>query len=104
MAPTKTATKRGNGYRILVSNGYDVNGKKIQETTICVPDPNMTERQQAKALERFAFEFEEKVKNGKYLSGEKMTFKELHYYLVKEYAVNHLGETTLEDYILYRRT
>lgn len=35
-----------------------------------VPDPGKTEKQNQKALERFAVEFEAKVKAGKYLDGE----------------------------------
>jgi hypothetical protein len=42
----------GNSYKIVVSNGYDVNGKKIRETTTFTPDPAMTPRQQQKALEK----------------------------------------------------
>lgn len=91
--------KRGNTYTITVSAGYDVNGKKIREKATFVPDNSMTERQQQKALEKFAHDFEEKVKNGKYLSGEKLSFKDLYEYWQKEYAVNHLEETTLEDYV-----
>jgi integrase len=90
--------KRGNGYRILVSNGYDVNGKKIQETTTFIPDSTMTPKQQKKALDDFVYEFEKKVKDGKYLSGEKMSFNELYEYWLKEYADKHLEKTTLEDY------
>jgi integrase len=93
-----SVTKRGNGYRILVSNGYDINGKKIQETTTFIPDSSLTPKQQKKALDDFVYEFEKKVKNGKYLSGEKMTFQELCEYWEKEHAKTQLEETTLEDY------
>ncbi len=94
-----TVEKRGNSYRITVSNGYDVTGKQIREKTTFTPDPEMTEKQQKKALEKFIFNFEEKVKNGKYLSGEKMSFLELSEYWKKEYASNQLEATTLEDYV-----
>lgn len=40
----------GNSYKIVVSNGYDVNGKKIRETTTFTPDQSMTTKQQQKAL------------------------------------------------------
>jgi integrase len=58
----------------------------------------MTPHQQKKALDKFVFEFEEKVKNGKYLNGEKMTFQAFYEYWLKEYADKHLEKTTLEDY------
>ena len=38
------------------------------------PDQNRKAKQ--KALEKFVFEFEDKVKSGKYLTGEKMTYKQ----------------------------
>lgn len=91
--------KRGNGYRILVSNGYRTDGTKIQETTTFIPDSKMTERQQMKALDDFVYAFEQKVKSGKYLSGEKMTFEEFYKYWLKEYAEKQLEKTTLQGYI-----
>ena len=41
----KIEGKKGISYKIEVSNGYDVNGKKIRETTTFVPDPSMTKKQ-----------------------------------------------------------
>ena len=68
--------KRGDSYRVTVSNGRDVSGKQIIETATFAPDPSRTEKQNRKALEIFAFEFEQKVKSGKYLDGEKISFKD----------------------------
>lgn len=90
--------KRGNTYAIIVSAGYDVNGKKIREKTTFTPDPNMTEKQLQKALEKFTYDFEEKVKNGKFLKGEKITLKEFTEYWIKEYANQQLEKTTLGAY------
>lgn len=93
--------KRGSTYKIVVSNGYDINKKKIRESTIFAPDPKMTEKQQKKALEKFAFEFEQKVINGKYFKGEKTILKEFIDVWLKEYACDSLEETTLSDYKLH---
>lgn len=90
--------KRGNGYRILVSNGYDVTGKKLQETTTFIPDPEMTPKQQQKALDDFVHEFEKKVKNGQYMSGEKITLKEFTERWLKDYAPLNLEKTTQNTY------
>lgn len=46
----------------------------------------MTPKQQETALKAFVFEFEQRVKQGKFLSGEKITFKEFGYKWLKEYA------------------
>lgn len=91
--------KRGNNYTIIVSAGYDVSGKKIREKTTFTPDSTMTPKQQLKALEKFTYEFEERVKNGKYLKGEKITFKEFTDYWLKEYAKTNITPSTYNVYL-----
>jgi hypothetical protein len=90
--------KRGDTYRITVSNGYDINGKKIREKTTYIPDPDLTPKQQQKAFEKFVFDFEEKVKNGKYLKGEKVTLKDFSDTWLKDYANQQLEKTTFAFY------
>ena len=60
-----TIEKRGDSYRIIVSCGFDVNGKRIKRSMTWKPDKKYTEKQLEKALNRAAVEFEEKVLNGK---------------------------------------
>ena len=69
-------TNRNGSYRITVTSGTDVDGKKIRETITYKPTAK-TPKAIEKEVQRFADEFEERVKNGKYLSGEKMTFAEV---------------------------
>lgn len=88
--------KRGKSYQITISNGRDRNGKQIIETATFRPDPARTERQNQKALEKFAIEFEEKVKSGKYLDGEKLTFYAFACTWLNEYAEQHLTAATVE--------
>lgn len=88
--------KRGATYQITVSNGRDVNGKQLVETTTFTPDPNKTEKQNKKALEKFVFEFEEKVKSGKFLDGEKMTYKDYIDLWLKDYAYKQMEQTSIE--------
>lgn len=45
--------KRGNSYRVTVSNGYDINGKKIVETDTFTPEPGMKPKEIQKALAEF---------------------------------------------------
>lgn len=92
--------KRGNSYRVIVSNGRDITGKQLIETTTYTPDPNKTEKQNRKALEKFVFEFEEKVKSGKYVDGEKITFLNFSKKWLEEFAQHHLELSTLELYKL----
>ncbi len=91
-------TKRNNSYRISVSNGRDSTGKQIIETTTFTPDPARTEKQNQKALEKFVFEFEEKVKSGKYLQGEKLSFQSFTEIWFKDYAEMHLEASTIQLY------
>lgn len=88
--------KRGNSYQIIVSNGRDSNGKQIIETATFTPDPERTARQNQKALDKFVMEFEEKVKNGKYLKGEKMSYKEYISVWLDEYASKQMKKTSVE--------
>jgi len=67
--------KNGLSYRITVSNGIDSQGKKIAHTITFRPDQSLSPAKQEKELQKFAFEFEEKIKRGKYLKGEKVFFE-----------------------------
>ncbi|MCI9530469.1 MAG: site-specific integrase [Lachnospiraceae bacterium] len=88
--------KRGKSYQITVSNGRDIHDKQILETATWTPDPNKTEKQNQKALERFAMDFEDRVKSGKYLKGEKMTFQEYSALWLSEYAEKQMERTSIE--------
>ncbi len=94
----KIEGKKGISYKIEVSNGYDVNGKKIRETTTFVPDPSMTKKQQEKAAQKFAAEFEEKVKNGNRIEGDKITLTEFTQKWFETYGDNQLERTTIYRY------
>ena len=69
--------KRGNSYRITVSNGYHSDGSKIVETMTYTPDPGMTKRQIEKKLEEVKVDFEREVRSGQNVKGKRMTLKEL---------------------------
>lgn len=96
--------KRGKGYQITVSNGRDVHGRQIIETATFTPDPDKTDKQNEKALERFVIEFEDKVKSGKYLDGEKITFGDFSSKWLGEYADIQLEATTTSIYRILLNT
>ncbi|MGN0378793.1 MAG: tyrosine-type recombinase/integrase [Butyrivibrio sp.] len=91
-------TKRGNTYSIRVSCGRDVNNKQIIQSTTWTPDPEKTTKQNEKALNQFAMEFEMSVKSGKYLDGERITFQEFSKKWLQEYANVQLEKTTVAFY------
>lgn len=94
----KRTTKKGVSYTITVSNGYDITGKKIREKATYTPDATLTPKQQEKALQTFVFEFEQRVKQGKFLSGEKITFKDFAIKWLAEYGKHQLAVTTYDSY------
>ncbi len=93
-----TVQKRGNTYKVTVNNGIDVTGKQIRKYATFTPNPNATAKQTQKALEKFVFEFEEKVKNGEVLDGRHITLLDFYHKWVNEYCKIHLEETTTSWY------
>lgn len=83
--------KRKDSYRIVVSNGRRADGTQIIETTTWKPDPGKTKKQNEKALQVFAAEFEEKVKAGKILDGVRMTVQQFSEMWLRD------GQNGLED-------
>ena len=69
-------------------------GKQIVETATFILDNTKTEKQNLKELEKFAYDFEQKVKAGKYLSGEKLTFQEFTEIWFEDYGNIHLEKKT----------
>ena len=90
--------QRGDSYLITVSMGYDVNGKKLFQTTTYKPEPGLTKKQIEKAVYTFATLFENQCKNGETLDGRKITLKEFIDRWIKDYATSNLQPGTLEDY------
>lgn len=91
--------KRGNSFRIRVNLGYDKDGAKRTETMHWSPPQGMTERQARKAVEKIAFEFEEKVRTGRFLDGEKITFQDfVDNSWMGNYAKTHLKPSTVSWY------
>lgn len=70
-----TIRKRSNGkYQIIVSCGYDMNGRQIRKTETFTPEPGMTARQIDKAVQHEAALFEENCINGTVTTDDKMKF------------------------------
>lgn len=91
--------KRGpNTYRITVSNGYNVSGKKIREYKTVEFPSNMSEEEQEIEIRKRAEEFEHKVKTGNYLNGEKVTLAEFIEIWLEDYAEKTYRPSTLKVY------
>jgi len=92
-----TVEKRGNSYRIVVYEGYDINGKQKTKKHTWNPDPDMTQKQVEKELERQKVLFEEQVKKGQYYSSD-LRFSEYSDIWMKNYGERQLAPKTLERY------
>ena len=92
-------TERSPGhFRILVSCGSDLTGRKHVETTTFVADPNLTPKQQRKAAEDYARRFEDEIHNAVSLDGRKMTLNDFAQKWMEEYAKVNLQPRTVEKY------
>lgn len=92
-----TIEKRGSGYRITVSAGYDMQGKQIKKRMTWTPLPGMTEKQIQKELERQKVLFAERVRTGRILDGS-TRFSDFADYWMKEYAEKQLRPSTVAGY------
>ena len=85
-------------YKIRVYLGKDVNGKKITESTTFTPTKK-TPKAIEKEVQDFANEFEKQVKEGKILSGEKLTLSDIVEEWKKDQAYKDLTKAVQESYI-----
>ena len=93
--------KKDNGsYLITVSLGRDSSDKQIFRRTTYYPEAK-SEKKIAKEVEDFARDFERRVKNGEYFSGEKMSFREFAQRWDENWASNpeNLTPSIREGYI-----
>ena len=86
-------TKRGSGYLIRVSCGYNITGKHIEQSMTWKPEMGMTKNQIEKEVKKQATLFEEACKYGYKTSA--MKFQELAEEWFEEYANLNLRHTTL---------
>lgn len=90
--------KRGDSYRITVSCGRDIYGKKKFEKTTFTPPPGLTPKKLEKAVQDYARNFEAQVMNGMVLDGRKTSLKEFTDRWLLEVAPQKLEPGTIERY------
>ena len=93
--------KRGSNYRIMVSMGYDMEGKQIRKTTTFTPPAGVTEGKAEKLAKAYAYEFEKQCR-GMVNLDENIRFHELFEWYYDQIAPHKLKEYTLNSsrYIL----
>lgn len=93
-----TIKKRGSGYLITVSNGYDSAGRQIRQYMTWVPDSGMSPRQIEKEVNRQAILFEEQVKNGQLAVDGGIRLEDFTSLFMDQYAKLQLKPKTVYDY------
>lgn len=93
-----TIRERNGTYQITVYSGFDLNGRRKRETTTFTPSKELSPKKKEKVVQAFAIEFENRVKNGLVLEGEKTTLREFVDRWREEYASQNLEPGTLEKY------
>ncbi len=73
--------KTGDTYRISVSGGFDTQGKRIRHRMTWKPTPGMTVRQEEKAVQRAAADFERSIEQG-YALDNRQTFADYAVYVL----------------------
>ncbi|MDD3199350.1 MAG: site-specific integrase [Eubacteriales bacterium] len=89
---------RGNSATIQVSNGFDSAGERIRPNMTIEREPGMTDKQWERHIQKTAIEFEERVKKGVYLDGNKITLAEFVDLWRTKYAQKELQPKTLFEY------
>lgn len=95
MASIKQRSQKS--YQIRVYIGEDLHGSK-QFKNVTYHPTSKTPKAIEKEVQAFALDFERKVLNGTYLSGEEMTVNQFYRIWQTDYAGLHLTEHEIEDY------
>lgn len=93
-----TIEKRGNSYRISVSDGYDSSNKKILKRKSFKRPEGFTDKQWEKELAKIVLEFENEVGKGLQTQDQNMTLNEFVTIWLRDYAENNLELSTIDSY------
>lgn len=93
----KREGKKGTTYRIFVSDGTNQEGRQIIRRMTWKPTPNMTPRQEEKALNRVMLEFESSIQQGFQIDNDK-TFAEYADYVIKTKELAGVRPRTIDRY------
>jgi integrase len=89
--------RRGNSYRFIAYDGYNLDGKQITYKMTWKPDPSMTKKQAYKEALHQAELFDEKVRKGIFLDGS-VKFADFAERWFSEYAATQIRATTIQRY------
>ncbi len=93
----KRERKKGNVYRLCVSDGIGNDGKQITRKKTWRPEPGLTARQEEKALQIALSEFEKSIKQG-FQIDSKITFAEYADYVIRTKELAGVKPRTIDRY------
>ncbi len=95
---TKRTNKDGSvSYRIKVSAGQGADGRYVYRSATFTPPPKMTARQEAKAVQEFADDFERRVQDGLFTAND-LTVDGLAERWMSDYCERQLKAYTVDGY------
>ena len=94
----KKELKKGTCYIITVSLGRDAHDRQLFERTSYYPKAT-TPRAIEKEVKKYAEAFEQRIREGKFYSGEKITFQDFAETWREDWAESHLTKSVLEGYL-----
>ena len=95
---TKRKNRDGSvSYRVKVSAGVGSDGRYVYRSATFTPLPKLTARQEAKAVQEFADDFERRVQEGMFVATD-LTIDGLAEKWMKEYCEPQLKPHTVDDY------
>lgn len=89
--------RKDNSYQIVVSMGYDADGRKLRETCTYKPIAT-TPAKIEKEVKAYAHEFEKRILEGESMDAERITFEKFSRTWREEWAETHLTKSTIESY------
>ena len=95
---TKRKNKDGSvSYRIKVSAGIAADGRYVYRSATFTPPPKLTARQEAKAVQEFADDFERRVQDGLFTAND-LTVDGLAERWMSDYCERQLKAYTVDGY------
>ena len=86
--------KKGTGYEVRISDGYDSAGKKIEISRMFNPKPGLTEEKAKLEAHKFALRLEDRIKNGDNVKADKLTVEKLSKYFLEDVKPPEIARTT----------
>ena len=86
--------KKGTGYEIRITDGYDSAGKQITISRMFKPKETWSEKKALSEARKFADSLENRMKNGENLDSDKLTLEKISRHFLVDMQPPELARTT----------